>query len=158
MELYLKASSKALPFYENHSFAYSGDSGLDLFFVEDITIPARQTVLVDLEVAVELRYMNTNISFGDKKLFLNKSILLMPRSSIYKTPIRLSNSIGLIDSGYRGNLKVALDNISEKSYTISKGTKLFQLVSPNLETFNLVLTDKLSETKRNVLGFGSSGK
>lgn len=158
MELYLKASDKAKPFYEKHSFAYSGDSGLDLFFIEDIIIPARQTVLVDLQVAVELRTLSKNILIGTNKLFINKSILLMPRSSIYKTPLRLANSVGLIDSCYRGNIKAPLDNISETDYTIKKGTKLVQLVAPNLENFNLVLTSELSKTDRNELGFGSSGK
>lgn len=159
MELYLKPSEETIDFYTEHSFAYEGDSGLDLFFPKNIIVEARSTILVDLDICVEMRQMNNKFSLGeDSKLFTNKSMLLMPRSSIYKTPLRVANSIGLIDSNYRGNLKVPLDNISDKSYMIKRGEKLVQLVAPNLEDFKLVITSKLSKTGRENKGFGSSGK
>lgn len=158
MNIYISPSERALEFYTSHSFAYEGDSGLDLFFVEDVVIPAKKTVLVDLEVAVELRAISNKIKFGTSILFSNKSMLLFPRSSIYKTPLRMSNSVGLIDSKYRGNLKVPLDNISNEDYTIKRGEKLVQIVAPNLEDFIITVSQKLSNTDRGSNGFGSSGK
>jgi dUTP pyrophosphatase len=142
--------------YVNHGFFYKGDSGIDIFFKEKQTIPKGSTVLIDLGIACEMKEKNTVFNFGKVELFVNKSYFLMPRSSIYKTPLRLSNSVGLIDSCYRGNLKVALDNFSDKDYTVHKGERLFQIVSGNLEPFNIILTDKLSETRRGQSGFGSS--
>lgn len=158
MELHLKPSEAAREYYENHSFAYSGDAGLDLFFVKDLTIPAKTTVLIDLEVAIKLKQFNSNFHIDSKKLYMTMPSLLMPRSSIYKTPLRLANSVGLIDSEYRGNLKVPVDNISDDDYNIKAGDRLFQLVAPNLGNFSLVLTEDLGVTDRGSKGFGSSGK
>ncbi|SVA76917.1 uncharacterized protein METZ01_LOCUS129771, partial [marine metagenome] len=45
----------------------------------------------------------------------------MPRSSIAKTPLRLCNSIGLIDGGYRGEIMAVVDNIKKESYTVEPG-------------------------------------
>ena len=53
---------------------------------------------------------------------------LYPRSSISKTPLRLCNSVGIIDAGYRGNIMAFVDNIDE-DYDL--GTRLFQLCDPN---------------------------
>ncbi len=155
MKLFLKPSENAKPFYIDHKYAFDGDYGLDLYFPKDFTVPAYATELIDLEISCELREYNTMIK-GDQ-LFRNLSYFLIPRSSISKTPLRMSNSIGLIDSKYRHNLKVSVDNFSDTDYTITKGTKLFQIVAPNLESFDLVLSDNLSESTRGA-GFGSSNK
>ena len=55
----------------------------------------------------------------------------MPRSSIAKTPLRLCNSIGLIDGGYRGEIMAAVDNIKGEDYTVEPNQRLFQLVAMN---------------------------
>ena len=83
---------------------------------------------------------------------------LYPRSSLSKTPLRLANSVGIIDSSYRGEIMAAVDNISEKDFEIKQGQRLFQLCSPTLEPINYIITDNLSETKRGEGGFGSTGK
>ena len=85
------------------------------------------------------------------------SFYLYPRSSIIKTPLRLGNSVGIIDKGYRGNLMGCFDNISEEDYLIEKGTRLVQICAPNLETISFELTDSLSETSRGAGGYGSTG-
>ena len=56
------------------------------------------------------------------------SYLLLPRSSVAKTPLRMSNSVGLIDSGYRGELKIVLDNTGTVDYPIRAGEKLAQIM------------------------------
>ena len=90
----------------------------------------------------------------------NLSYYLYPRSSISKTPVRMSNSVGIIDAGYRGDIIVALDHIDETifEYTIQKGTRLFQICSPVLDPIRMQLTDTLSQTQRGVGGFGSTGQ
>lgn len=158
MELHIKPSEEAKKYYENHDFAYSGDAGLDLFFVKEVTIPAKQTVMIDLEIALKFKQFNSKFKINNKELYSVKSCLLLSRSSIYKTPLRLANGIGLIDSGYRGNIKVAVDNISDFDYTVKPGQKLFQIVAHNLENFKLVLTHDLGDTARGSNGFGSSSK
>lgn len=127
-------------FYNNHSTFHDGDSGLDLFFPEQVVVKARETKLVGLGIRCEAR----------------TSYFLMPRSSIYKTPLRMANSIGLIDRGYRGELMVPLDNNSDQDYTIEKGQRLFQICLPSLESIYFKLVDELSETSRGEGGFGST--
>ena len=87
-----------------------------------------------------------------------KPYLLMPRSSISKTPLRLSNAIGLIDAGYRGEIMAAVDNIKKESYEVEKGQRLFQLVSMDGGPIYFELVDNLSTSKRGEGGFGSTGK
>ena len=79
------------------------------------------------------------------------------RSSTIKSPLRLANSIGIIDAGYRGNVIAAVDNISNEDYIIEKGTRLFQLCSPDLEPITYELVNSLNETSRGTGGFGSTG-
>lgn len=150
--------------YENHSTFYDGDSGIDLFFAKDQIIPYGETTLVDLSISCEMKKYNNNfhIKGTTNQLFVNQSYWLMPRSSIYKTPLRMANSIGLIDSMYRGNLMVPLDNFSDKDYIIKRGDRLFQIASPNLDSLNLIVAEKKDIDEnggaRGARGFGSSGK
>ncbi len=135
-------------FYRNHSTYHEGDSGLDLFFIEELNIEAKSTKLVSLGIKYE--------AFIDKNKDTNISSFLCPRSSIYKTPLRMANSIGIIDAGYRGSIMVALDNISDKNYTIKVGQRLFQVCSPTLDPITFELTGRLSDTSRGEGGFGST--
>ena len=130
--------------YENHGHFHDGDAGNDLFVVTEQTIKAGESTLIHLQIACE----NTE----------NNSYLLMPRSSIAKTPLRLSNSIGLIDGGYRGEIMAAVDNIKTEDYTVEPGQRLFQLVAMDGSPIHFELVDELSDTTRGSGGFGSTGK
>jgi len=81
--------------------------------------------------------------------------ILAPRSSISKTVLRMSNSIGIIDMGYRGNVKVAVDNISDTDFIMKKSKCYFQIVSFNgmLPNWNI---DKVKDSHRGSGGFGST--
>lgn len=117
------------------------DVGLDIPTLQDVTVPARaQGYKVKLKI----------------KTAANHGYMLVPRSSIVKTPLRLSNSIGIIDKSYRGELMAVVDNISDEDFNINYGQCLFQIVAfdGNLPKFNLV--DTLDETKRGDGGFGST--
>lgn len=89
--------------------------------------------------------------------------LLLPRSSIYKSPFRLCNSIGLIDAGYRGEVKAYVDNLAPEEETTTRlehGTRLFQLCRHNLLPWNhieLVDTLPAASDSRGSGGFGSTG-
>jgi hypothetical protein len=93
---------------------------------------------------------------------------LYPRSSIVKTPFRLSNSVGIIDSGYRGEIMAVVDNIDSENNDmkacilkyISPMTRMFQICSPTLEPFLVEVVDSEEElgfTERGSGGFGSTG-
>lgn len=93
---------------------------------------------------------------------------LYPRSSIVKTPFRLSNSVGIIDSGYRGEIMAVVDNIdsdnNDMKVCIRKYmppmTRMFQICSPTLEPFLVEIVEieeELGITERGTGGFGSTG-
>ena len=138
----LNAEVKAM--YENHGHFHTGDAGLDLFVINEQTISAGESTLIHLEIACQTKE--------------GRPYLLMPRSSIAKTPLRLSNSIGLIDGGYRGEIMAAVDNIKNESYTIEPGQRLFQLVAMDGSPIHFELVESLSDTTRGEGGFGSTGK
>lgn len=86
--------------------------------------------------------------------------LIFPRSSIRKTDLRLSNSVGLIDSTYRGEIQVTFDRIKVngdimKSYEI--GDRIAQLVIIKIPSIELAEVDNLTETERGEGGHGSTG-
>lgn len=130
-----------------------GDSGLDLVVPEDVEICSGEKVLLDLKVKAQLS--STFLGFCRKYY----SYILMPRSSIaVNTPLMMVNSIGLIDSGYTGNLKVSLINTSSDDFIITKGSRLVQLVTPNLSPIKgfKLESDFDRVTERGEGGFGST--
>jgi dUTP pyrophosphatase len=85
--------------------------------------------------------------------------LLFPRSSIANKDITLSNSVGVIDAGYRGELMAKFKSIvpsRAKKYNV--GDKIIQLIIIPIPEINLVVSETLSETERGNGGFGSSGQ
>lgn len=133
--------------YKNHSTYHPGDSGLDLFVPEQIVITSGDTVFIDLQIRCEM------IDDQGK----NVSYYLYPRSSLSKTQLRFANSVGIMDEGYRGKVKIALDNIKSEDYLVEKYIRLVQLCAPNLKPFTIEIVDKLSTSSRGEGGFGSTG-
>ena len=145
MHLKIKSlTQKAKDFYENHGHFHQGDAGLDLFIIDSMTIPPGETAKIKSNIACE----NTD----------EMPYLLMPRSSISKTPLRQCNSVGLIDAGYRGEIMAAVDNIKDIPYTVEPGQRLFQLVSMDGAPITFEIVSELSQTDRGDGGFGSTGK
>jgi dUTP pyrophosphatase len=87
-----------------------------------------------------------------------KPFYVYPRSSLSKTSLRLANSVGIIDSGYRGNILVAVDNIRDKPFQLRRGTRLFQICAPDLSPLSVKLVNSLDKTVRGAGGFGSTGQ
>ena len=145
MKLKIKPFNKIVKdMYVNHGHFHHGDAGLDIFIVSSQTIKAGETTLIKLQMACESEN--------------NQPYLLMPRSSIAKTPLRLCNSIGLIDGGYRGEIMAAVDNVKSEDYTVEPNQRLFQLVAMNGAPITFEIVDELSDSTRGEGGFGSTGK
>ena len=145
MKLKIKPFNKTVKsMYINHGHFHQGDAGLDIFIASSQTIKAGDTTLIKLQMACESES--------------NQPYLLMPRSSIAKTPLRLCNSIGLIDGGYRGEIMAAVDNIKTEDYSVEPNQRLFQLVAMNGEPIAFEIVDELSDSTRGDGGFGSTGK
>ena len=150
MELHVKFESDDIrALYDTDSAQYATDSGWDLRFTEDATIPAG---------ALSHKFdFGVSVCCYDKD-FEGCALWLLPRSSIVKTPLRLANSMGLIDASYRGTLKAFVDNRnSDEPFTVKKGDRLFQIASPTLAPLTVKAVNELSKTDRGANGFGSTG-
>ena len=93
---------------------YEDDAGLDLFMMKRVEVP-KKSVSFKIKLGIKIN------AYKDDKL---TSYNIYPRSSMgSKTPLRLSNSIGLVDKGYTGELMIVVDNISEEDYIIEEGSR-----------------------------------
>ncbi len=141
--------------------AKDGDAGMDLVATENVALWAGETKLVHTGIAIEL-----------PKGFAG---LVMPRSGLALKGITLSNCVGLIDSGYRGEIGVELHNnnpsrIIERTadgsvvvrdnltpFAIHRGDRIAQLVIIAVATPALCQVSELGASQRGVGGFGSTG-
>lgn len=122
-------------------------AGYDLYACLDCSkwVSPHETVFIDTGIAVALP-KNT---FGG----------IFARSGLScKNGLAPANKVGVIDASYRGNIKVALHNHSNKSYEIQPGDRIAQLVVIPFLPIELKEVDKLDKTERGDGGFGSSGK
>jgi dUTP pyrophosphatase len=124
--------------------AYAGDAGLDLAACEQLVLAPGERALVGtgLAVAIPEGYAG----------------FVQPRSGLaIRHGIALVNSPGLIDSGYRGELRVVVLNTDRaESFAIEPGMRIAQLVVLPIPELELVEVDALPESERGVRGFGSS--
>ena len=139
--------------FETHEFA---DSGFDIMVPENHTFDKGfDSKFIDMKVKAELVYCDArkdSLTFSPFQLY--------PRSSISKTPLMLANHVGIIDSGYRGNLIGAFRCLSpDKHYNVDKYTRLLQVCHPSLCPIYVVLVEEsdLVDTERGAGGFGSTG-
>ena len=127
------------------TYAHETDAAADLYAMEN-------TVLQGHSLGNKIR---TGVKIQLPEGWL---AMILPRSSMgAKTPLRLSNSVGLIDSGYRGELGVLYDNISDTPYTINAGDRIAQLLVMPSYRFQAKVVDILADSDRGEGGFGSSG-
>jgi dUTP pyrophosphatase len=124
--------------------AYNGDAGLDLATCERVELgPGERAVVpTGLAVAIPEGYAG----------------FVQPRSGLAaRQGISVVNSPGLIDSGYRGEIRVVLLNTdTEHTFVAEPGDRIAQLVVLPVPELEVVLVDELPETERGVRGFGSS--
>ena len=139
--------------YEDSS-NYKDDSGFDVYCPKNITVPAK-SISFKIHLGIKCEFY-TEDKDGYKK---GKPFMLFPRSSMgSKTPLRLSNSIGLIDSNYRGELIAIVDNVSDKDYKIMSGNRLVQIVNFEGSGIDKLVFGDVSETERGECGLGSTGQ
>ena len=84
--------------------------------------------------------------------------LIFPRSSIRNTGLTLSNSVGVIDAGYRGELQATFNKNGVKDEFYKIGDRIVQIIIVPHPIIQIVEVDELSESSRGIGGFGSTGK
>lgn len=124
--------------------AYAGDAGLDLASCEQVVLRPGERALVGTGLAVAIPEGHAGF--------------VQPRSGLAaKHGITIVNSPGLVDAGYRGELRVILQNTdARESFTVEPGMRIAQLVVVELPAVQLVVVDELPESERGARGFGSS--
>ena len=126
------------------TYAKDGDAGMDLTITKEIENTSF-SVSYGFGIAMEI-----------PKGYVG---LVFPRSSIRKYELVLSNSVGVIDSGYRGEIMATFNySNSESDETYSVGDRICQLMIVPYPKIDFILSDDLSETERGDGGFGSTGK
>lgn len=119
-------------------------AGSDLYSIEEIIIPAGERRLVRTG-------LKTEIPEGYE-------MQIRPRSGLaLKHGITLANSIGTIDSDYRNEIGVILQNNGNSSFHVQPGDRIAQAIIAELPKVTFVITEELSETERGEGGFGSTG-
>ena len=142
MRLNLRRLDQELPLPR---YAHSGDAGLDLFSAESVDISPGHRVLIPTGVAVAIPEGYAGF--------------VQPRSGLaLRSGLSFVNTPGLIDSHYRGEIKLIAVNLDPAAtISIARGDKVAQLVIQRVETAEIVEVPTLDETERGEGGFGSSG-
>jgi dUTP pyrophosphatase len=128
------------------SHAHEGDAGYDLHAAEPVTLGPGERAVVGTGIAVAIPE--------------GMAGLVLPRSGLaFKHGIALVNAPGLIDSGYRGELRVLLLNTDrEHPFDVEPGDRIAQLVVVRVEAAELEELEELEESARGDGGFGSTGR
>jgi dUTP pyrophosphatase len=122
-----------------------GDAGVDLTSIADMTLAAGERALVPTGLAVAIP-----AGYGG---------FVQPRSGLAaKFGITLTNAPGLIDSNYRGEIKVIIQNTGGESFQIKAGDRIAQLVVMPVMPAEFEAVDELPPSDRGEGGFGSSGR
>lgn len=137
----INKSRHALPAYET-----TGSAGMDLRALLD------EPVMLE---PLERRLIPTGLYVA---LPEGHEAQIRPRSGLaYKQGLTVLNTPGTIDADYRGEIKVLLVNLSNKTTTVQDGDRIAQMVIARHETIQWRLTEELEETSRGAGGFGSTG-
>ena len=123
-------------------YALPDDAGMDFFALETtILLPnERKAIATGISMAIPKGYVG----------------LIWDKSGI-AAKFGIKTMAGVIDSGYRGEIKIVMHNLSTEPYTFEKGTKVAQMLIQAVEQKNIVEVDNLEETERGQGGFGSTG-
>lgn len=124
------------------SYSKDGDAGLDLTATE-IKYEDDEQITYGTGIALEIPYGYVG--------------LVYPRSSIRKYTLQLSNSVGVIDSGYRGEIMATFNKIHDKSRSYGVGERICQIIIIPYPKITLEQVDNLTDTERGDGGFGSTG-
>jgi len=145
-------------YYINYKSHYDDDCGFDLPSTELIQ-------LENSDLSEPIKTINFKIKCAMKNNETEKYVgyYLYPRSSISKYPLIFCNNVGIIDPGYRGEIKAKVrympyDSVKEQYKNINELDKIFQICSPDLSAFEIIIVSSLPESLRDDCGFGSTGK
>jgi len=124
------------------TYAKKNDAGMDLHSVEELMINPGEKKLVSTGISMAIPPNFVGLIWDKSGIAANHGIKSMG---------------GVIDTGYRGEIKVVLHNLSDKQFEIKKGMKIAQMLIQPVEQPYLIEVDELDESDRGTGGFGSTG-
>lgn len=125
------------------SYGHETDAGMDLYTLGEVIFQPGEQKLIPTGLAIDLPY-------GYAALFWDKSSIASQKS--------LKSLGGVIDSGYTGEMKIILINLSNEVQIIPKGAKFIQLLIQKVEHCNITFIDEIVDKDRQDKGFGSTGE
>ena len=125
------------------SYAHYDDASFDLFAIENTFVKRGQRITVPTGIALEIPEGHAGLIWDKGGLSLKHGIKTVG---------------GVIDSTYRGEILVGLINLGEHDYVFEKGYKVAQMIIQKKETAEFEVVQELSDTKRGIGAFGSTGK
>lgn len=124
-------------------YAHAEDAGMDFFTNEEYSLKPNERHLFTTGVQIAIPEGYVGLIWDKSGLAVHNGIKTMA---------------GVIDSGYRGEIKILLINLSEKIFKVEKYSKIAQLIIQKKETLKIEETNNLNSTERGKNGFGSTGK
>jgi len=124
-------------------YAHNGDAGMDLFSVIDAKIRPKHRLAVPTGIEIEIPNGYVGLVWDKSGISLKEGIKTMA---------------GVIDSSYRGEIKIVVINLGSKVFKITKGMKIAQMLIQPIITAKIKEAGNLAESKRGRKGFGSTGR
>jgi len=124
------------------AYAHAGDAGLDLYAAEECVLQPGETKAIPTGIKMEIPDGHVGLVWDRSGLALNS---------------KLHTFAGVIDSGYRGELKIVITNFGKEAFTVPKHSKIAQLLIQPIAHVDIKQVQELSDTSRAHGGFGSTG-
>ncbi len=124
-------------------YAHPYDAGMDLFALEETKLKPSEITKVRTGIAAEIPEGYVGLCWDKSGLATKYGITVLA---------------GVIDSGYRGEILIAVVNLSKEEYIFEKGHKVTQMLIQPVQSMEIIESEELSDTSRGEGGFGSTGK
>lgn len=125
------------------NYSYEDDAGFDLYSVEELILKPKERAQISTGISMEIPKGYVGFIWDKSGISHNGGIKTLG---------------GVIDPGYRGEIKVGVINLSDKDFIFGNGDKVAQMIIQKKETCDIIEVSELDNSEREDRGFGSSGK
>lgn len=124
------------------TFAHPGDAGMDMYTIDDVTVPPMERVQIKTGIALQIPEGYVGLIWDKSGLSHKKGLKVLG---------------GVVDAGYRGEIFIGVVNLGVEPIVLEAGDKVAQMLTQKVEHPNMIEVAELAETERGVGAFGSTG-